>query len=317
MADRCAVCSQPGKISCKDCEDFPSSDLKQSNTTWYCSEACQQQDEHAHGLACEAAYQRKMMLLISESLFEAILEYRKLTFDLPLTGQIEREGNTMRFYTASRLEQWGRLGPLCPLPVSFDRHSKEEQHRILLWQMCSETAFVVEPLLWPMLEGLVTTEDSILIRDLDARDIACKVVNMLDGKERVTNLGHVVVEIRLECGQSFVLDLTGEQFGWHELVVPKDEYFPSRVQNKMSSETTQVFAGRYAVSKQCDKRQQLYHDLLKEWVVAFLQRLPCPATLDDQPNNPQKMSRWLAHFLVEFKSTVRDQADRIQFGSAI
>ncbi|KAG8625565.1 hypothetical protein KVT40_005966 [Elsinoe batatas] len=230
MAEPCTSCDKPGSTCCSKCQDCPTAaDFNRTTSTWYCGEECRREDAEMHKEECKAAYQRRMLQMISRAAYKVMLEYRKLTFDNPITGAIE-EGETAYIIMSSEIKQTEEYGLQYSLPAEFDDLSEEWQDTILLWRMCIVSAVMLAPLLKCITRGLVVSEDSILVHSLDVKDVGRHILVKYDGEPDADEWAHKVVEVRLESEEHFMLDITGSQFGWQELVVPVERYLADRVQ---------------------------------------------------------------------------------------
>ncbi|OJJ68829.1 hypothetical protein ASPBRDRAFT_183030 [Aspergillus brasiliensis CBS 101740] len=222
----CANCGKHTTLQCGACRGAPEYFPGDTTSIFYCGATCQRAHRTVHKPDCMNMARRKKLLRTAIIAKEAFLVYRAAEYDVELS-KIEKRGDTLYLYDNQKnLDIPYRRGP-------FPEHlTADPEHRAaaLTWFQCNAAPALTSRLVRKILKG-----------------VPCDIVTfgLQVGKPRFTTqvipgpdspnipsldsatTPHVVlkVDLRLSFGtESWILDLTGAQYGFQDVLVPFLKY---------------------------------------------------------------------------------------------
>ncbi|KAF2222792.1 hypothetical protein BDZ85DRAFT_117705 [Elsinoe ampelina] len=159
--------------------------------------------------------------------------------------------------------------------------------------------------------GLVVSEGPLQVHELGVDHVAKKILAKRDGEIGEDSGAHKVIEVRLESGERFILDITGPQFGWNELIVPVQRYMQERVKEAgRPLVPISDYCAAIVASKSVDRfglRLQKYYQKLETFM-----RDPDPSLYQSSPIQPDPDSRddaaveaWLSKVVTDYVRRIR------------
>ncbi|CAI7570759.1 unnamed protein product [Penicillium viridicatum] len=213
----CAKCGAEAKTLCLGCSHAPEYQSGDSRVVFYCSRECQILDWPNHQDYCKNMQQRKILLRAAQILKAAMLAYRETVYDVDLTKIEYRDGVLYLHQNQRSVSSPSKRG-------SFPNHMTDNiEHKEAALVKSQSTAAMA--LLGPLTRKL--------LRDVPLK-IETMVINI--GRPRVpTRLvpgpdlhggPHTVLKIgRVESNETWIIDTTGCQHGFQEVLVPFAKYF--------------------------------------------------------------------------------------------
>ncbi|KAL2871594.1 zinc finger MYND domain-containing protein [Aspergillus lucknowensis] len=93
----CANCGTQGTQHCAGCLEAPEYQPGDSTSVSYCSRDCQKEHWPSHKSHCIAMHQRRKLLRTARVLKAALLTYREIFYDIPLT-KIDFQDGVLRLH---------------------------------------------------------------------------------------------------------------------------------------------------------------------------------------------------------------------------
>ncbi|GAB7337247.1 hypothetical protein MBLNU457_g2619t2 [Dothideomycetes sp. NU457] len=206
---------------------MPTSSLKNTSSTFYCDEACRHADHKSHHQTCSAAQARSKLLSLAPIIQETFCIYRQLTFPdaaFAVDSETDDTGNEVaevyvyldKAENAKKAREGGRL-PL--LEDGFwDSLGSEKKAIVLGLRFSGGANAVVGLLVKHLLKSLCRDTKRVVFK---VRDPPLKASRIFEGEIEDESLVHEVIKFKIRnSGEEYALDLTGAQWGWHDIVVP-------------------------------------------------------------------------------------------------
>ncbi|KAF3059414.1 hypothetical protein GL218_04939 [Daldinia childiae] len=225
----CANCGKPATTKCSGCLAAPEYQPGDAPTTAYCDSQCQREQWPTHKAQCRILNKRRTLLRIAELLKTTLLAYRECVYDIPLTGVKYEEG-------ILRLLLDPRKIPYRPWQIPFPSDlniSPQHKEAVLATNQCTTAQCLLGPLARYLLAGIKST---FKIAEVNAEPIVpWKIVWLNDSKEESRSFDcaavtHTILLVWIG-GEGWVVDITGCQFGFQEILVPLNTYFKKRVRS--------------------------------------------------------------------------------------
>ncbi|KAG8625862.1 hypothetical protein KVT40_006263 [Elsinoe batatas] len=295
MEHLCAQCATVADKHCTGCHDCPTQDLSSSDSTFYCSVKCQKAHRKIHKTECNAALQRKILVSVADTAYKCIFELRKLMFEMPLVGPVERKDGKLLFNTSNESGTKLRYptGQSYELPEPlWSSICEKDQQSILAFRACEEAIVLLEPLLQHML----TADDGDIMKPGTTMTALPTVFgnypftthDVLDGVPDYVEEGkvcdeHTVIKLTLKSGQHFILDFTGAQYGIFDHVQPLGKFLDEHVVTvslphpisrlRVALETTVDQTGQISSLM---KRTRLINNILETYLDFIFKKFPNP-----------------------------------------
>ncbi|KAI1654264.1 hypothetical protein F4813DRAFT_399017 [Daldinia decipiens] len=225
----CANCGKPATTRCSGCLTAPEYRPGDAPATAYCDSKCQQQQWPTHKVQCRILNKRRTLLRIAELLKTALFAYRECVYDIPLTEVKYEEG-------ILRLLLDPRKIPYRPWQIPFPSDlniSPQHKEAALATNQCTTAQCLLGPLARYLLGGI---ESTFKVVEVNAEPIVpWKFVWLSDSKDELRSLActavtHTILLVWLR-GEGWVIDTTGCQFGFGDVLVPLNTYFKKRVKS--------------------------------------------------------------------------------------
>ncbi|KAI1497227.1 hypothetical protein F5X99DRAFT_423703 [Biscogniauxia marginata] len=218
----CAACGNLGaKWICRRCHVCLEGHT--ITVTAYCNRNCQAVDQARHQPICDG---RKMIHRASFILKEIFVLMEKATYIYPLIQVIQKDGIIYTFD-----ESWDRSAFTGrPMFWTFPSHltpSEELLRAVLLNGECDEVNITLRPLVNIFIMPLCKSLEQISFVPKNVHRPICQI-----GKGKATNCAmilHKVIRVTLHSDEQFVIDLTGQQFGWREVFAPWQPWASRRI----------------------------------------------------------------------------------------
>ncbi|KAI0122593.1 hypothetical protein F4814DRAFT_446532 [Daldinia grandis] len=225
----CASCGKPATEKCSGCLTAPEHQPGDAPATTYCDSKCQQQHWPTHKAQCHKLKKRKSLLRIAQLLKTTLLAYRECVYDLPLTEVKYEEGTLLLQLDPMNI-------PYRPWQVPFPNDvqiSPQHKEAVLATNQCTTAQCLLGPLARYLLEGIVST---LKIVEVNVKPITpWKLVWTSDDKGGTRSLisnavTHTILLVWIG-NEGWVVDITGCQFGFQEILFPLNGYFKKRVKS--------------------------------------------------------------------------------------
>ncbi|KAI8962416.1 hypothetical protein F5Y11DRAFT_365970 [Daldinia sp. FL1419] len=243
----CSNCGEPAKLRCSGCLTAPEYQQGDVVAVAYCNSQCQRLQWPMHKAKCQVLRKRVSLLRIAKLLKAALLTYRECAYDHPL-AEVTHEQDVLQLHMDPQKRPyypWYK-----PFPSDLDI-SPEDKEVALTSSQCTTAQCLLGPLARYLLEGLASKSKTIEVNVVPKVPWNMVWHNYL-GKERVdfpsTITTHAIVLVWLG-NEGWVVDVTGCQFGFQDVLIPIDKYFYDTVQDVVcgpfpyvETETTDVDA---------------------------------------------------------------------------
>ncbi|KAJ5774381.1 hypothetical protein N7457_009277 [Penicillium paradoxum] len=214
---QCATCGAEATMRCLHCLDAPEYQIGDSTVVVYCDSFCQEMHWPKHEGYCKDMQKRKMLLRAAWLLKAAILAYKEIVYDVDLT-KVEFKDGVLSLHQNPRPISSG------PKHAPFPAHmfnSIEHKEAALVHNQCTAATALLGPLTRRILRGVpfvIETMDIIVQNP----PLTTKLIPDV-GSHSGT---HTVLKIR-ERGNNdtWIIDTTGCQYGFRDLLVPFNKYF--------------------------------------------------------------------------------------------
>ncbi|CAH0054780.1 unnamed protein product, partial [Clonostachys solani] len=218
---KCQNCHQPGAT--KTCSGCGISDIG-SICTRYCNEACQKQHWALHKPVCRDRRRLARAVRLLSEVWEA---FSTLTYDRFLTYKVEKGGFISAHDEPDLTKDFGWVGETIFRDFHRDvvPHDADDEVKLALLHdsSCAEVISVGLELIELFLEPICST---IREASVKGKDLAM-FITQPNGVVKVFN-SHLVLHVQVNSGESFAIDITGAQFGWHEKMYKWDVYLQHR-----------------------------------------------------------------------------------------
>ncbi|KAL8726730.1 MAG: hypothetical protein Q9166_006525 [cf. Caloplaca sp. 2 TL-2023] len=218
----CSVCSNPADAVCKACKGTPDG-VGGSTAVYYCSDTCQKIDWDTHKPACKASRDRQAVHRMGHIAQRLFITFRRNTWKWPIE-RLEIGRGPILWADIGRLyvgEIWKIVDGEHPqnmkkyfLPFPKETFPDVQQQEAVLSQGgCRFAMFLVGNLLKDMLKDTNAQVREVCTRVKDTRMMLVRYQQ--SNVPVFTSAWHDVFRITLSNKQSYALDLTAAQYGWH------------------------------------------------------------------------------------------------------
>lgn len=212
----CANCSAPAKLKCSACLNAPEYEPGDAAGVAYCGPTCQGQHWNTHKSYCAPLKKRKKLLRTAVLAKTALLTYRRVNYDIDLV-KIEMQGDTL--YLHQKLHSITNQKRRGPFPDQLTPHVKYQEAALAVNQ-CTTAMAILGPLIRKLLSGFASP---IEIIDLNVGRPVFQP-KLVPGPD-ATNLPHTVLKLgRPYSKETWVLDVSGCQYGFHDSLLPYHRY---------------------------------------------------------------------------------------------
>ena len=243
----CSHCGKAAKMICVGCKGMPDGSQGQMEVR-YCGAECQKEDWTSHKTLCSAARARKAIYRAGE-LAKAVSHIFTRTKYKMIIKEVKKLGNFWVIYPPS--EYKGSKCALHPFPSALFP-DKQDADAILEFQSCNAVLDHLHGFLKDLLTGqlhLFTLNETLRLAN-DITGLCVEVDEVIHNTKNVrirlvqayntglignpsavdaTDYLHSVIRVALKSGDKYILDLTGAQYGWQEVVTPYDIYQQSKI----------------------------------------------------------------------------------------
>ncbi|KAL5333674.1 hypothetical protein BJX70DRAFT_49020 [Aspergillus crustosus] len=216
----CTSCGSKATQNCAGCLEAPEYHPGDSVSVFYCGRDCQKKHWPSHKPRCTAMRQRRKLFRAALVLKAALLTYREGCYDVPLT-KIELRDGVLHLHQRPR----GIAAPCIrgPFPDHLTTNTKHKEAALAVNQ-CTTAMALLSGLTRKLLAGVASTIE-ILDLHLGRQPIPTK---LLPGPD-ATTCPHTVLKVgRLFASETWIIDTTGCQYGFEEVLVPFDKYIEER-----------------------------------------------------------------------------------------
>ncbi|KAI1101996.1 hypothetical protein F4804DRAFT_354084 [Jackrogersella minutella] len=243
-AERCVKCGHRASINCHLCEDAPVYQDDEPSELVYCGDQCLEEHLPIHAAACELRRKRMALDRAAYILRDLFLQFRKVLFGAPVIGT-EITDNELRLIVdvASRpLTPWYHAWPdyLLSTETSYRRGA-------LSTNQCNSAVSFCSPLFHLVFEDLVKEKEIFVLELTPTRNTRLYFPDGTAVQSEGGRPWHTIIVVTLDNEERWVIDLTGNQFGFKDYFVPEQKY--------MSDHGCTVVNGPYPYS------DNMMHDL--------------------------------------------------------
>ncbi|EHK50487.1 uncharacterized protein TrAtP1_007597 [Trichoderma atroviride] len=223
----CATCDKPATMRCAGCKDAPDYLPGDALDTFYCDRDCQIKTRETHKDRCRNLSRRIALHRAAKILKTALLAYREMVYDLNLTHIESKDG-------ILRLHQIPKTRPMrCVFPGHLTNNIEHKEAALLVNQ-CTTAMVLLGRLTRKLLSGVPLTFE---------------IVDLEVGKPRFpaklypapesSGVPHTVIIIgRLFVGETWIIDTTGCQYGFKDVLVPFKRYLEDHQCRMLGERTT-------------------------------------------------------------------------------
>ncbi|RAL03368.1 zinc finger MYND domain-containing protein [Aspergillus ibericus CBS 121593] len=216
----CAHCGAAATLQCAGCRDAPEYQPGDAGGVHYCGRDCQISHWPSHKSRCINLRRRRKLLRTALILKAALLTYREMVYDIPLT-KIERRDGTLYLHQRPRAPT--TVFQPGPFPDHLTTHV-EHREAALTVNQCTLAMALLGPLTRKLLAGIASTLE-VLDLQLGRRPMPARLIPGPDP----SSCPHTVIQVsRSGAGETWILDLTGCQYGFRDVLVPYDRYLADR-----------------------------------------------------------------------------------------
>ncbi|GLA16062.1 hypothetical protein AnigIFM62618_002623 [Aspergillus niger] len=222
----CAKCGKHTSLQCAGCKGAPEYFPGDVKSIFYCSTACQRAHRMIHKPDCMSMTRRKKLLRTAIVAKEAFLVYRAVEYDLELS-KIERRGETLYLSDNQKnLDIPPRRGPF-PGHLTANPVYREAA---LTWFQCNAAHALSSRLINKLLTDVPCAIEMFLLR-IGKPHFITQVIPGPDSPNipslDASTMPHSVLKVDLQLSsftESWIVDLTGAQYGFQEVLVPFLKY---------------------------------------------------------------------------------------------
>ncbi|KAI1805606.1 hypothetical protein F4811DRAFT_569972 [Daldinia bambusicola] len=222
----CANCGKSAVARCTGCLSAPEYHFGDAPLVAYCDYKCQRRHWPTHKTQCQMLKKRLMLFRVATILKTAFLAYREYVFDLPLT-EVEYKEGALHLHLSPKI-------PFLPWYQPFPSNlaiSTEHKESILAISQCTTALCLLGPLARFLLTGFSSVFKVIEVNVQPT--VSWKDVWHCDSREEPVDIScttptHSILLVWLGS-EGWVVDITGCQFGFRDVLVPLNSYFKKRV----------------------------------------------------------------------------------------
>lgn len=243
----CSHCGKAARMICVGCRGLPDGSQGQMEVH-YCGTECQKKDWASHKPLCNAARARKVIHRAA-NLAKAVSQlFLRIKYKM-IIEEVKKYGNVWIICPPSQYK--GGKCVLHPFPSALFSN-KEDADAVLEFQACNAVLDHLHAFLKQLLIGkysLFLMDETLRIAN-DIIGICSEIDEILYFTQNTrlrlmqayntdptsntrnfdaTDYPHSIIRLTLKNGDRFVLDLTGAQYGWQEILTPYDQYRQSKI----------------------------------------------------------------------------------------
>ncbi|CAG8888172.1 unnamed protein product [Penicillium egyptiacum] len=213
----CAKCGTGTKTICLGCSHAPEYQSGDSQVVLYCSRRCQIMDWPNHKDHCKNMQQRKILLRAAQVLKAAMLAYREIVYDVDLTQIDYRDGVLYLHQNQRSASSQSKRGP-------FPNHMTdniEHKEAALVKSQSTAAMALLGPFTRKLLRGVALKIETMVV-NIGRPRVPTRLVpgpDLHGGPHTVLKIG------RIESDETWIIDTTGCQYGFRDVLVPFDKYF--------------------------------------------------------------------------------------------
>lgn len=238
---KCANCETEAILKCAGCIGAPEYQPVDSTNVSYCGRVCQKKHWPSHKPRCKTMRQRRKLLRAALVFKKAFLTYREVIYDIQLT-KIEFQDGVLHLHQKQR-----HIAAPCIRGPFPDHLTTNAEHReaALAFNQCTAAMSLLGRLVQKLLAGNinehpqcihlgnavlthltdVTSTIELLDLRLERRITPAKLVPGPDA----TSCLHTVLKVRRSsANETWIIDATGCQYGFRDVLVPFDRYIAER-----------------------------------------------------------------------------------------
>ncbi|KAJ5384645.1 hypothetical protein N7517_002556 [Penicillium concentricum] len=212
----CAKCGTKTMTMCLGCSHAPEYQNGDSALVFYCSHNCQAMDWPKHKYYCRNMQQRKMLLRAAQILKAAMLTYRETVYDVDLTKIVYRDGVLYLHQNQRSVLSQSKRGPF----PSHMTDNIEHKEAALVKSQSTAAMALLGPLTRKLLRGVPLKIETMVV-DIGRPRVPARLVPGPD----LHGGPHTVLKIaRLESSEKWIIDTTGYQYGFRDVLLPFVRY---------------------------------------------------------------------------------------------
>ncbi|KAH7303412.1 hypothetical protein B0I35DRAFT_364977 [Stachybotrys elegans] len=219
-SERCASCGTTATRWCAGCTGMLEYQPGDSISARYCGPECQKAHWPVHKRHCRAMGERRKLFRAASVLKVALLVYREVWYDIDLTKIEVSNGALHLFQKQKSINAPPKQGPFP------DRLTDNIQHKeaALALNQCTTAMALLGRLTRKLLRGVASTIEQL---DLHIGKPSLRV-KLIPGPD-IESCPHTVIKVgRLFSTESWVIDTTGCQYGFGDVLVPYDKYIAEK-----------------------------------------------------------------------------------------
>ncbi|KAH6975015.1 hypothetical protein BKA56DRAFT_733399 [Ilyonectria sp. MPI-CAGE-AT-0026] len=217
----CANCTKPhSALWCEECAENDVGQLR----VFYCTESCRAQHAAAHKHVCETRRRLSRAVLIFRELWTT---FEEETFVTSVCFANERNGKVLLTLKDrdSHERAWTGNSFLRQFPgdVVPGNATDAVKKAVLFDNTCSEVVSVGIPFINILLKPIT--------KDIKEAEVCIKdpaMIVVLTHGSNDSHLGHCVLRVTLQTGETFAIDFTGAQYGWRNQLYTWNTYIEHR-----------------------------------------------------------------------------------------
>ncbi|KAI2470384.1 hypothetical protein F4781DRAFT_430405 [Annulohypoxylon bovei var. microspora] len=217
----CANCGNQPLIDpwiCVSCHNVPKYQDDEPSDV-YCNSICQQRHVPIHKVVCDLRIKRKHLLRAAILMKTTFISFRGCLYGRPLVAIIAHNDELHLLMDTGHVAACTWYYPF-PDDVAA---SEEDKEAALSIQNCNASASICGPLAGQLLKGVASSMELLCV-DAKPRVLA-RFITHVDDPERPADDYplHTIVAVQIEQ-EKWVIDMTGSQFGFPDLISPYDKY---------------------------------------------------------------------------------------------
>ncbi|KAJ5163472.1 uncharacterized protein N7500_007574 [Penicillium coprophilum] len=201
---------------CLGCSNAPEYQSGDSRAMFYCGHDCQVMDWPKHKRYCKSMQRRKILLRAAQILKAAMLTYRETVYDVDIT-RIEYRGGVLYLHQNQRtVASRSKRGPF----PNYMTDNIEHKEAALVKSQSTAAMALLGPLTRKLLRGMPLRIETIVVNIRRPR-VPTRLVPGPD----LHGGPHMVLKItRLDSDEEWIIDTTGCQYGFRDVLVPSVRY---------------------------------------------------------------------------------------------